>query len=356
MFFVPALLLLFLPADPIPPHLRQALQELQRGHLNEAEADLNQVVGDDASNAIAWVSLAEVERRLGKADLAQSAAEKAERAGAKNPLVLHSLGLYYAASNQPLKAAQSEEQAASYRQDAHSWNLAAEYYLKAGDNADALRAAKKATSADPGSAFALAQQFLRQREFNAASEILEPALAARPDDAQLHLAFGVTRYGQRRFEEAVSAFIEAARLDPSMSQPYEFLGRVLDQAGSQAGVVEGLLERHQQANPNDAQANLLLAKALLARDPSSVKAEALLRKAVELNGRDWESRYELGTVLERKHDYEAAAQELAKATELNPNDAAPHYHLARVYDRLGDKEKAAAERTVHAQLTGGKTQ
>ncbi|MBV8070178.1 MAG: tetratricopeptide repeat protein [Acidobacteriaceae bacterium] len=104
-------------------------------------------------------------------------------------------------------------------------------------------------------------------------------------------------------------------------------------------------------NPQNAKAQMLLAKALLAGDPKSQRAKELLQRSISLDDRDWESHYELGVLLESEHDYAGAAQELSRATEQNPKEAIAHYHLARVYDRLGEPERAQAEREIHKRLT-----
>ena len=103
-------------------------------------------------------------------------------------------------------------------------------------------------------------------------------------------------------------------------------------------------------NPKNAQAQLLLAKALLVNDPQDARAEGLLRKSIALDSSSWEAHYELGVLLAAKRNYRNAAAELARASELAPQQAMPHYHLARVYDRLGDTERAKAEREKHQEL------
>ena len=78
---------------------------------------------------------------------------------------------------------------------------------------------------------------------------------------------------------------------------------------------------------------------------------ALRPHYVAENGKFWESRLELGIVLQRKRDWAGAAQELALAAELNPKNPAVHYQLARAYDRLGKTEEAKVEHALHEKLT-----
>ena len=182
-------------------------------------------------------------------------------------------------------------------------------------------------------------------------EVLSKALETHPDDVQMVLALGVSRYGQRRFDDAIVAFLRVIRLDPQVEQPYLFLGKLLDQAGDHITEITADYEKWSARNPKNAAGFLLLAKARLASDPKSETAEVLLRKSIGLDGANWEAHYELGVLLEGKRDWTAAATELRRSAELDEAQAMPHYHLARVYDRLGEGEKAKAERELHARLT-----
>jgi predicted Zn-dependent protease len=58
-------------------------------------------------------------------------------------------------------------------------------------------------------------------------------------------------------------------------------------------------------------------------------------------------------LLEGRHEWAKAADELKRSAELDEKQAMPHYHLARVYDRMGNEEGAKAERAIHEKLTGG---
>ena len=161
----------------------------------------------------------------------------------------------------------------------------------------------------------------------------------------------MARYGQRRFEDAIAAFLKVVRIDPQVEQPYIFLGKMLDQAGERLAEITAADEKWLARNPGNAMALLLLAKARLAADSKDLSAEGLLRRSIKSDGSDWEAHYELGVLLESKRDWPGALTELKRSAELAEKQAMPHYHLARVYDRLGDEEKAKAERAIHDKLT-----
>ena len=325
------LLLLWFLADPNPARalLQKGLVALQHGQLAEAQAALEQGSQLEPQNLYIWASLAETYWRLKEPQKAAAAAETAEKGSAGNPLVAHALAMYYSEAGNRAHAALLEEQ---YR--AATWESA---------------------KTDPQAAYAYVQLLLRREEFRRAAEVTTVALSAHPNDAQLLLALGVARYGQRRFEDSVIEFLQVIRIDPGIEQPYVFLGKMLDQAGSHLDEITKAYEAWASADPNNATAQLLLAKALLATSSRSPQAETLLRHSIALDSRNWEAHYQLGVLLAEERNYEEAASELSRSIELNPKEAMPHYHLARVYDRLGQPDRAKAERELHRQLASPKS-
>jgi Flp pilus assembly protein TadD len=309
------LLLLWLAADPSQATdlLKQGLIALQQGKVAEARADLEQASRIEPKNPYVWSSLAQAYLKSNEPKLAAAAAETAEEIGGRNPVVSHALAIYYSEVGQLSRAAKLDAQIA----------------------------------------FGCTKQLLERGDFTQAADIARAGLDGHPQDAQLILALGVARYGQRRFDDAVEQFLQVIRIDPRIEQPYVFLGNMLDQAGRHLGEITKAYEAWAARDPRSAKAQLLLAKALLAADSHDMHAEALLRKSIALDQSGWEAHYELGALLEGKHDYQSAAKELEHSIELDPKQPMAHYHLARVYDRLGEPEKAQAERDAHDRLTAG---
>lgn len=293
--------------------LKRGLLELQQGKLAEARADLEQASQIDPKNAYVWSSLAQTYLKSNEPKLASSAAETAEKIGGRDPVVSHALAIYYSEAGQLAHAARLDSQIAFY------WT----------------------------------KVFLDRGDFTQAADTAQSGLASHPNDVQLILALGVARYGQRRFEDAVVAFLRVIQIDPQVEQPYVFLGKMLDQAGPHLSEITRGYQAWAARDPQSAKAQLLLAKALLASDSRDSRAEALLQKSVALDPSYWEAHYELGVLLSNRHDYEGAAKELERSIELDAKQPLPHYHLARVYDRLGHPERAQAERETHERLTAG---
>jgi Flp pilus assembly protein TadD len=348
--------LLLLPAGGVQVNdlLEQGLVALQRGNLTEARNELEQAAKVDPRDAYVWSSLAETYLRLGDRDRAMSAASTAEKAGDGNPVVAHALAIFYLSASDAVNGLKFAQLAAEKKASPGNLDLLGRALILTGktqEGTEQLGSAWQQAQADSQIAFDYADALLHQEDFTRAADVLTLAVAHHPKDAQLAVALGVARYGQRRFDEAIRLFLTTINLAPDAEQPYVFLGKMLDQAGAHLPEITADFERWLAANPKSGRAQLLLAKALLASDPQSERALDLLRKSTSLDPQNWEPHYELGVVLESKHDYNAAAEELSASAQLDPKQPMPHYHLARVYDRLGESDRAKTEREIHQRLT-----
>lgn len=174
--------------------------------------------------------------------------------------------------------------------------------------------------------------------------------------AAIEIGLGIAAYGQRRFDEAVDRFLQAAGLAPSMQQPHAFLGRLLQHAADRIDAVEERLRIFHEEHSTNHLGPFLYGQVLLARlgtrrDPETLsEIEVLLRESIERNGDFWEAHFELGVLLEKQRDYKAAEEHLERAANLNPDSSKPHYRLARVYQRLGKTREARRERELHRQI------
>jgi tetratricopeptide (TPR) repeat protein len=199
--------------------------------------------------------------------------------------------------------------------------------------------------------FEAAHVRLLHQQFDAAVRILESGCKIFDKSAQLELALGVAYYGQRRFPEATGAFLRTIDLAPEVEQPYIFLSKMLDQSQDRLSEILPRFAAWAEANPNNPLPPFVYAKGLLAGGGDAAKAEQLLRGSIALKGDQWESHYELGTLLEKQRKFSEAAAELERSVAINAGQADVHYHLSRVYDRLGQSDKAAREREAHQRLT-----
>ncbi len=382
--------LLLLAVDPKQAEslLRKGLVELQQNHLPGARENLEAAARLDSSNPYVWASLAQTYWKLKDKPGALRAARSAEKFGAGNGIVAHMLTIFYTEAGDIRRAASFERAyALSAGADAEALSRAASLSLSAGEAQEALPFAQRAVDKNPSApnlnllgriqvvagqpengavnlaaawkadpnnqqfCFEYAQALLHRGDFQGSAAAIEQGLGVHPRSSQLQLALGVAQYGQRRFDEAIDSFLKTIALDPSIEQPYVFLGRMLDQAGPRLAEITKRYQAWSAKQPANYLTSFLLAKASSAGGAEPIEIEKLLRRSIRLKSDFWESHFELGLALAKQRKFPEAVAELARSAALNPQEALPHYHLARVYDRLGEAEKAAAERELHAQLS-----
>jgi len=275
----------------------------------------------------------------------------------------HALAVFYSETGDFKQAADWEARfaasgAADPQAPARAANLLGHAYAAANQFDDAVREFRRAVESDPkteGFVFDLGQTELQKGDFSGALATFDQGRRRFPASAQMQLAYGVAAYGQRRFTDAIDAYLEVTRIDPSIEQPYVFLARMLDQAGDRLPQVVAAFAAWEKAEPGNYLAACLYAKALSAAAGHPGEIEAGLRRSIQLNDAYWESHFELGVLLGKNREWKQAAAELSRSIELNPGVAAAHFQLARAYDKLGDAEKARMERAEHERLTAAET-
>jgi len=381
------LLLLLAQAPSFEAALRAGLEALQHNDPAGARVSLESAAKMRPDQPQVWLALAQTYWKLHDAKLAGSAAAKAEQLAPGDPIVLKALSLFYSESGSYDKAA---ECAAGYASKTHTdpgaYARAIQLYLQAGKPKPAIELARTALAAENraelryllGKAYEMdgqpveskremraaiqlnpyeesyyfepARDLLKHNSPQEAIQVLEDGKKVFARSAQIELTLGVAYYSMRRFSDAVDAFLHVIRIDPGVEQPYVFLGRMLDQTASKLPDVTAAFAALAKANPQNYTADFLYGKAL-AFGGKRDEAEPLLRKSIAENAEFWESHFELGGVLEAKHDFAGAAREFSRAAELNPKNPGVHYRLARVYDRLGKADEAKAEHALHERLT-----
>ena len=383
--------LLLAPQVSAPNPYREAGAALASGDLAAAQARLEELTVKDPVNGRAWMLLAQTYAKRKNSAAALAAASQSEKLGSRDPEVLHGLAFLFTDLQPDLKRAADLEARYAELQpsDKTAWRRAAALYLQSGQYDRALLTGTRGLGADDsqelhtvlGQAyegkqdwehaaahlnaavrlapyeenahFLLIQMYLGHEDFAHASEAIAEARKIFARSPQIELAAGVCAYGLRHFPEAVDQFLKTIALAPDVPQPYLFLARILDQASDRLSEVIERFRRYHDLHPDDAQACLLYAKALLAGiAPGGFPAEAeqamqLLEHARSLDPNQADIHYQLGCLLERKREYAAAAAELERSAALDPRQPGVHFQLARVYERLGRKQDAARERDEH---------
>jgi tetratricopeptide (TPR) repeat protein len=374
--------------QPVTDDLRQGLAALSKNDFVHAREFLEKAAKLDPQSALVAVALAQTYLKSGQKDLAVQAAARAEQLGADTPAIQHALALFYATTGDFAKAAdwerrfaatpgasaQSAASAAALSLDAGQpaeavkWaetavrgddtpdahHLLGQAYRAAGRAESALPELRRAAQASPGQEVFVSdfgQALLEHGDFAEALAVLEKGRRQYPKSPQIALAFGVACYAQRRPADSVGAFLDVIRLDSTIEQPYVFLGRALQDAGSRLPEVVAAYAAWEKKAPDNYLPVFLHAKALLASsNPDAARIEPELRRSIELNGAFWESHLELSALLSKQGKWPEAEHELSRSIELNPREARAHYDLARVYLHLGKRDLAHAEQAEYDRL------
>jgi tetratricopeptide (TPR) repeat protein len=381
-----------LAAQSFEDEFRQGLMALNGRDLPQARQHLENASRLKPDNAMVWVALAQTYLHGKETALADQAAARATRLAPADSPAQHAIAMFYSETGDFAKAASAEcLYASSHSTDAAAAVSAADMSLRAGDAAQAVQwaqaALKRGDSAQAhhllGMAYAasnrpddaerelrtaagrdpltesylydLGQMQLRRADFASAAATLGKACQRFPNSAQIQLAYGVAAYGQRRFADAIDAFLRVTVIDPVVEQPYVFMGRILPQAADRLPQVVAAFAAWEKAEPDNYLAVCLHAKALSAAAGDPAEIEAKFRRSIQLNDAYWESHFELGVLLARNREWKPAAAELSRSIELNPKVAAAHFQLARAFEKLGDPERAQAERAEHQRLTAAET-
>ena len=372
---------------------RKGLVALQHKDLTVARESLERASQLQPANAKVWAALAQVYLGSQQTELANSAAKRAESLSANDPVVQHALAIFFSGTGDFAKAAEMERQfAASNSADAGAAARAATLSLQAGEPQQAItwakaalaksdsaelryllaRAEEAANQPEPALAdlrravdlapdneaftFDLGQALLSRGDFAGALSLFGPARTRFPKSAQIELAYGVAAYGQRKFHDAIAAFLQVTRLDPSIEQPYVFIGKILENADDLMPEVLSTYATWEKADPGNYLPWFLHAKALDASSGDPAKSETELRRSIQLNPNFWESHLELGIVLMQRQQWQEAAAELSRAIALDGKKPVPHFQLARVYKHLGKQEEAQAELAEFKRLSASETE
>ena len=230
-------------------------------------------------------------------------------------------------------------------QRAEFYNLLSKVYLKNDrlqQSYDALRTAVRLDPKDESNYLDLASLSLDHQNYDLAREILTIGLRRQPASGRLRLALGIVDALTSRDAEARNDFTRAMEFSPHNPLPRFALAlEYLETGGSQQAL--GLLEEEQARTLGSALLSYLYAVALT-RQPvqaenTTAKATAALRRSIQLDPTFSHSHAELGKLLARSGQMEAAKQELRKAIELNPADSVALSQLLQVYQKLRDHQQ-----------------
>ncbi|OGA21843.1 MAG: hypothetical protein A3I02_13020 [Betaproteobacteria bacterium RIFCSPLOWO2_02_FULL_67_26] len=166
------------------------------------------------------------------------------------------------------------------------------------------------------------------------------ALAAAPDDPDIHNNLGLLHERQSRLEDAESSYGRALALSPGHVHARNNLGNVLRIRGQLDGAV-ACFEKVLSDAPDhiDASVNLGNARADQGRHAD---AQALYEKVLRLDPRNFEAHHNLGGLLKRQGRLAEAIVHYRRALDLEPRRAMAHHGLGTARLQAGDLDAALA--------------
>jgi len=197
---------------------------------------------------------------------------------------------------------------------------------------------------------------LAARNFIAASQVFQNAVSRYPTSADLYIGLGISLYSQGRYDKALKAFSQAARLQPDDPRPYSFLAEAARVSNHPDAPAEELLRRFATTHPQNPQARYDYGLSLwkdyeASREPSLLdRAESEFKAATALDPGFADAHFRLGLLFDQEAMPDAAIKEYQQATHLSPDLATAHYRLAQDYLRTGRKQEAEAEFKIYQGL------
>jgi len=182
------------------------------------------------------------------------------------------------------------------------------------------------------------QEYLRDRQYNEAMEVLRRAIQIQPDLAVAHLQLGLTLLAVGRAEQAMAEMKRAIELDPNDAHAYVGLGNAASAMRRYAEAIDAYKQAISlDSNYPAAYANLGQAYGITLRYQESAEAyQQALRidpnNAGVLNG--------LGIAQFRLGQHEEGIETLKRAVRINPRFADAYLNLARWYESLGRYEES----------------
>jgi len=187
--------------------------------------------------------------------------------------------------------------------------------------------------------------------------LLQHTLEVTPENFLVHDDHGVsvlrTNLGtafldQGQYEEAVTQYSEALRLDPNLAKAHNNLGN----AFLAQGKYEEAVNQYNEAlrlNPDLAEAHHNLADIYL-RQGKYDEAIRQYGETLRLDPNVVEAHYNLGSVLFLQGQYQQAANQYNEVLRLDPNLAEAHYNLGEAYFMVGNRDLALKEYETFKRL------
>jgi len=230
-------------------------------------------------------------------------------------------------------------------QDADLITLLAEVRLDQGKIPEALKLIDDAQHI--GGVTALRAQ-LRGLADSAAGrlDLAEPqfrtALRLDPNYAAAHYFLGRLLYTRNRFDEAIQESKAAIAIAPGMVRAYENLGLCYEGKHDLKESERWYREAIHQNDANDIKSEwpMLDLATMLIHEERIADAKPYLEQALTTNPNNAQALFEMGVLLEKSGNSQAALDKFEQAVKVDPQLAEAYYHGARLLQKLGKTDEA----------------
>ncbi len=180
-------------------------------------------------------------------------------------------------------------------------------------------------------------------ESKEASEHLLAVVDAHPKDADALTALANLQRSRKLFTESAATYTRALNLQPKVEKNqwllYHYRG-IANERGKNWPGAENDLKKALELNPDQPLVLNYLGYSWVDKGVNLDEAFRMLRRAVDLKGRDGYIVDSLGWAYYRLGRYDEAVNELEKAIDLKPSDPVINDHLGDAYWHIGRKLEA----------------
>jgi predicted Zn-dependent protease len=276
-----------------------------------------------------------------------------EIAGGHDETLLYNLAVEQYDAGQLDNALATVTALRSEKDSAEVEDLAGDIEGQKGDLAAAVRSHETAVSLAPQEEryrLSLGAELLEYGAYQRAASIFQQAAELFPKSSRIYVGLGMATYYIERYDDSVSAFLRADKLDGGSGRALTYLGATqMDSSiGPSPAAVEAICRRAAlaPAEPIGVKwcAALVFRQAYLANHQAAAPdIIRRLREAARLAPDDPVADCSLGHALEWTQQLAEARHWLEICVRLRPDSAEDHYRLSRVDEALGLKQQAAEQ-------------
>jgi tetratricopeptide (TPR) repeat protein len=329
--------------------LKQAVEEHQAGHLDDAVRDYRELLNR-------YPQIAQVRSNLGAALAAQGkytdaiAEYKRALLAREDTQVRANLALaYYKSAQLPLAIAELETVLKAEPGNQKALLLLGDCYLTGGNNKkviELLSPLADAGTRDLAVTYMLGTALVRNGD-TAKGQVIIDRILKDGDSAEARLLLGTTKLYANDYAGARDDLARAVALKPDLPDVYSYYGTALLATGDPDGS-RSAFEQELKRNPNSFDANLRMG--ILARqDQDNERAMQFFQQAANIRPDDLGVRYQIATAELALNRVDQAQQHLEALLREAPQFTEAHVTLATVYYREkrkadGDRERATAQK------------